>query len=89
VSTERPTRWPGRRVVIVVYAGVLAVAALMGIVIGVVDPDGLDPTLLFLVDLPATPLGMAVFGVTTIGLALGVLLVAVAVVADRFDDVEA
>lgn len=88
MSTERATHRPGRRVVYTVYATVVAIAALMGFILGVISPEGLDPTLFFVVDLPPTPVGMAVFGVTTVGLALGVLLVVVAFVADRFDDNE-
>src|SRR6056297_2719476 len=53
-------------------------------VVGEVDP----PRLLFLIELPPTPIGMAVFGAGTIGLVLGVLLVAVTVISDRFDDAE-
>lgn len=71
---------------VVVYAGIVGVAATMGFVLGLINPEGLDPTLFGFVDLPPTPLGMAVFGIVTIGLGLGVLLGLVAYVAARFDD---
>lgn len=58
----------------------------MGFIIGIINPDDLDPTLFFVIDLPPTPVGMVIFGVTTVGLALGILLLAVAYIADRFDD---
>lgn len=86
MSTEQHTRRPGRRVVVTVYAAVVAIAGLMGFIIGLVEPDGLEPTLFFVIDLPGSPLGMVVFGVTTVGLGLGVLLLAVSYVANRFDD---
>jgi len=90
-STDEPTAMrdvAGPRVVVTVYLAVLGVAAVMGILLGVVDPDGLDPELFFVVDLPPTPLGMAVFGVTTVGSVLGVLLLVVHYVS-QFDDAKA
>ena len=87
-NTDRPPvveRVAGERVVVAVYLAVVAVAGLMGVFLGVVNPEGMDPELFFLVDLPPTPLGMAVFGVTTVGTALGVFLLGVRYVA-RFDD---
>ena len=76
----------GPRVVVVVYLAVLGVAAAMGALLGYVNPEGMDPELFFLVDLPPTPLGMAVFGVTTVGSALGVLLLVVQYVSQYDDD---
>jgi hypothetical protein len=64
---------------------VLGVAATMGALLGYVNPEGMDPQLFFLIDLPATPLGMAVFGVVTVGVGLGLLLLAVRFVS-RYDD---
>jgi hypothetical protein len=78
-------RVAGHRVVLAVYVGILAVAGTLGGLLGIVNPEGMDPELFFLVDLPATPLGMVVFGVTTVGSVLGVLLLVVGYVS-RFDD---
>lgn len=78
-------RVAGPRVVLTVYLAVLGVAGAMGALLGYVNPEGMDPELFFLVDLPATPLGMATFGVVTVGVLLGVLLLAVRYVS-RFDD---
>jgi uncharacterized integral membrane protein len=78
-------RVPGRRVVLTVYLAIVGIAGLLGLVLGLVNPEGMDPKLFFLVDLPPTPLGMVVFGTTTVGALLGVLLLAVHYVS-RYDD---
>ncbi|WP_123533177.1 DUF7520 family protein [Halosimplex salinum] len=89
--TENTNRAPltervsGPRVVVAVYLAVLGVAGTMGALLGYVNPEGMDPELFFLIDLPATPLGMATFGVVTVGVGLGVLLLAVRYVS-RFDE---
>lgn len=88
VNTDRSPlteRTAGPRVVLAVYLAVLGIAATMGALLGYVNPEGMDPELFFLIDLPATPLGMATFGVVTVGVGLGVLLLAVRYVS-RFDD---
>lgn len=87
-NTEQRTlgeRVSGPRVVIAVYVAVLGVAGAMGALLGYVNPEGMDPTLFFLIDLPPTPLGMATFGVVTVGLGLGVFLLAVRYVS-QFDE---
>lgn len=86
MSDSASTARPGRRVIYVVYAVVVAIAGLMGFLIAVIRPEDLDPTLFGFIDLPPTPVGMVVFGVVTVGLGLGVLLIAVSIVADRLDD---
>jgi hypothetical protein len=72
-------------VVLTVYLAVLGVAGVLGALIGIVKPVELDPRLFFLVELPPTPLGMATFGVVTVGVGLGVLLLLVQYVS-RFDE---
>jgi len=78
----------GQRVVVGIYLIIVAFTGVAGYmtatVVGEIDP----PRLLFLIELPPTPIGLAVFGAGTIGLVLGVLLVAVTVVSDRFDDAD-
>lgn len=86
-NTDRPPlseRVAGPRVVLTVYLAVLGVAGTMGALLGYVNPEGMDPRLFFFIDLPATPLGMATFGVVTVGVVLGVLLLVVRYVS-QFD----
>jgi len=75
----------GRRVVLVVYLVVVAIAGLMGAILGATRPDVVDPVLFGVLSLPASILGMAVYGMITVGVAIGVLLLAVSYVATRFD----
>lgn len=78
-------RVAGSRVVLAVYLAVLGVAGAMGALLGYVNPEGMNPSLFFVVDLPASPLGMATFGVVTVGVGLGVLLLVVQYVS-RYDE---
>ncbi|WP_135667051.1 DUF7520 family protein [Halorhabdus rudnickae] len=75
----------GRRVVLIVYLVVVTIAGLMGAILGATRPDVVDPVLFGVFPLPPSVLGMAVYGMVTVGLAIGVLLVAVSYVATRFD----
>lgn len=86
MTASKEAARPGRRVVGTVYVAIVAIAGLMGFVLGIINPEGLNPTLFGVFDLPPTPFGMVVFGVVTIGVGLGVLLFVVSVVAARFDD---
>ena len=78
----------GRRLVVGLYVGIVCFTGgagyLAASVVGEIEP----PRLLFLIPLPATRLGLAAYGAITIALMLGVLLIAVTIVADRVDDVE-
>jgi hypothetical protein len=78
----------GRRLVVGLYLVVVAVAAFLGLVIGLIAPKGLDPRLFGLIDMPPTPLGMAAYGGITLAVLLGALLVAVAYVSRRYDDAD-
>ncbi|MFB6166026.1 MAG: cox cluster protein [Haloarculaceae archaeon] len=82
--SDSPTR-SGNRVVVVVYLLIVAVAGTMGYVLGSLDAIETDPELFFLIQLPPTALGMALFGVVTVGLGLGLLLLLVAYVSRRYD----
>ncbi|MFB6182994.1 MAG: cox cluster protein [Haloarculaceae archaeon] len=75
----------GRRVVLIVYATAVGVAAMLGLILGVARPVALDPVLFGVIQLPPTPLGMVAFGVVHVGVGLGVLLVAIHEVGKRFD----
>lgn len=75
----------GRRVVLAMYAVVVAVAGVGGYLVGVVvGPDLPPPAYLGVVALPATPLGLAVWGVATVGTILGVGLALLVVVSRRY-----
>lgn len=75
----------GKRIVLVVYVAIVAITGVMGFVIGTIRPQNLDPKLFAVVDLPPTPYGMALYGMVTIGVVLGVLLLLVKYVAERYD----
>jgi len=76
----------GQRVVVTIYLVIVAFTGVAGYMTATVVGEINPPRFLFLVEFPPTPLGLAAFGALTIGLVLGVLLVAVTVVSDRFDD---
>jgi hypothetical protein len=86
--SETEDRTGGRGLVIALYVIVVLLTASVGFIIGAIGPQGLDPKLFGFVQLPPTPVGMAVYGGTTIATLLGVLLLAVVYVADRYDDAE-
>lgn len=80
----------GRSFVIAFYGLIVTITGVLGAVLGAFGPGDLTSvTLLGLVELPPTPLGLAVYGVVTVGLALGVPLVLVAYVSRRVDAAEA
>jgi|APHM01.1.fsa_nt_gi hypothetical protein len=76
----------GRRLVVGLYLGIVAFTGVIGyLAAGVVD--GITPpAFLFLIEFPATRLGLAAYGALTIGLFLGVLLWLVTIVSERVDD---
>ena len=68
------------------YVGIVAMTGLLGTLVAVFGPENLRPvSLLGLVELSPTPLGLALYGMVTVGVVLGVLLAAVAVVSDRLE----
>lgn len=77
-------RHEGRRVVLGMYLAVVAVAGVMGFAIGLIAPRGLDPELFGLVQLPPGPFGTAAYGALTLAVVLGVLLLGVKAVSDRY-----
>ena len=86
MSDSEVTRTGGPRLVVGIYVVVVLLTAFVGFVIGVIGPQGLDPELFGVVQLPPTPLGMALYGGVTIGLLLGVLLLLVVFVSARYPD---
>lgn len=79
------TEWQGKQFVLLFYGALVGVAAVFGYVLGLARIEDIDPQLFMLVDLPATPLGMAIYGAVTVGTILGVLLVLVRYVAEKYD----
>ncbi|MFC6988222.1 cox cluster protein [Haloplanus sp. GCM10025708] len=79
------TQLDGRRLVLVLYAVVVFLSAVGGVFVGTFVPDLRAPSLFFLVSLPPTPTGLAVFGAVTVGVGLGVPLLLVVLVS-RGDD---
>jgi hypothetical protein len=82
---ETTEKWDGPRFLVVLYTLLVLLTGVCGYVIGLIRPEDLNPQLFMLVDLPPTPVGMAVYGMVTVGLILGVLLLAVRYVAREYD----
>lgn len=77
----------GRRVIVALYFVVVAVAGFMGAAIGSIGLRDLEPIELFgIVTFQPTPTGLAAFGVTTVGIGLGVVLGLVVFVSRRYPD---
>jgi hypothetical protein len=93
VVRQRVNSTVGRNVVLLLYLAIVGVAGVFGALIGLVTPrtmDGgplpLEPELFGLIPLPPTPLGMAVYGMGTVGVALGAFLLLMTYVSRRYDD---
>ena len=85
-ATAHATGRRGRSVVLFVYAVVVAIAGLTGVLLGTFGPDELRPVdLFFLIELQPTPLGLAMYGMGTMGVGLGILLVLVNYVSQHYD----
>lgn len=84
-ETEQAPGLGGSRVILALYVVVVTIAGLMGAVIGSIGLRDLEAvTFLGLVTFQPTPLGLAAFGVATIGTFLGVLLLLVVGVSRRY-----
>ncbi|WP_435152926.1 DUF7520 family protein [Haladaptatus sp. DFWS20] len=82
-----PSRFKGRWLVVGLYALIVSFAGFVGALLGLFGPDDLTAVkLLGVVELQPTPIGLAIFGMVTIGLFLGVLLSLVVFVSERYDD---
>ncbi|MGM0604984.1 MAG: DUF7520 family protein [Halobacteriota archaeon] len=78
----------GHRLILALYVGIVAFAGVMGYLLPFVVAEITPPRLFFLVELPATPIGLAVYGVVTIGAVLGVLLWLVTYVSEHVDEAD-
>lgn len=88
MNVSEESRTGGRQLVVAVYVVIVLLTAGIGFVIGAIAPQGLDPRLFGLIQLPPTPIGTAVYGGVTIAVLLGVLLLAVVYVSERYDDTD-
>lgn len=87
-TSERTTTGP--RLIVTVYVGLVLVAGAFGALVGVILPVKKDVAMAAFgpITFSVTPLNMAVYGMINVGLALGVLMLAVRYVSHRYDDEE-
>ena len=78
----------GRRFVLILYTALVGISALMGALFTVAVDDPSPPALFFLVELPATAVGFALYGGVTIAVVLGLPLLLVVGVSEYVDDVD-
>jgi hypothetical protein len=81
--TEEEPRRPGKRIVTAMYLIIVGITGVFGFVIGTISPGQIDPQLFGVVPLPANPFGVALYGMITIGLLLGLLLLGVRYVSKK------
>lgn len=72
--SEHTVGTSGQKVVVRIYAAIVALAGVMGFVLGTIRPADLQPELFGVIDLPPTPLGVALYGAITVAVGLGALL---------------
>jgi hypothetical protein len=84
-ETRSGRRLDGRRFVLLLYGGIVGVAGMLGLILGEVVEMGAPPRLFFLVPLPPTGPGFAVYGMVTVAVALGVPLALVVYLSRRMD----
>ena len=82
------TRRDGQRLMILLYFVIVGIAGGLGVVLGGFIFAGEGPELFFLIDLPATALGYATFGVVTVAIGLGIPLALVVYVSRGLDSVD-
>lgn len=75
----------GKKVVLGFLGFALAIVTTLGYLIGLANPEGLEkPKFLFLIELPKTPFGMALFGALSVSLFI-VVVVALVKAASKFE----
>lgn len=83
------SRLQGRSLVVGLYVFIVTFAGVVGVLLGAFGPDGMRPVHLFgVIEVQPTPLGLATYGIVTIGLFFGVLLSLIVFVANRYDDAQ-
>jgi hypothetical protein len=86
VSDTVTGRRDGRRFVLALYAALVCLAGVGGALVGVFVPGMTSPALFFVLPLPPTPAGFALYGAATVAVALGLPLAAVRYVSRGVDD---
>jgi len=79
---------PGEKVVVQIYVIIVALAGVMGFVLGTIRPENLQPELFGVIPLPPTPFGVALYGMSTVAVGLGVFLGLVIYVSRRTDETD-
>ncbi|WP_136588629.1 DUF7520 family protein [Salinigranum halophilum] len=79
----------GRRFVVVLYAVLVGIAAVMGVLFTVAVDDPSAPALFFVFELPPTAIGFGLYGGITVAVVLGIPLLFVVAVSEFVDDVDA
>lgn len=74
----------GHRFVTLLYAVIVAIAAVAGYIIGSFQMKGLDPELFGVIQLPPTAFGMAAYGALTIATLLGLVFLLMIFVSNRY-----
>ncbi len=82
------TRLSGPRFVLALYVVLVCATAIGGFLIGAFVEELRPPAFLFLIEFPATPIGMAAYGGLTIAVVLGVPILAIAYVSRRLDETD-
>lgn len=82
------SRRAGQRIVLVMYGLLVAVAGAFGALLALTVENLRPPSYLFLIELPPTPLGMAVYGALTVATVFGVPLALVLLVSRRIEESE-
>ncbi|WP_181692939.1 cox cluster protein [Natronomonas sp. LN261] len=85
--SEGETGVSGERIIVVLYVIVVGVTGFMGAAIGSIGLRDLEAvSFLGLVTFQPTPVGLAAYGMTLVGVVLGVLLALVVFVSRRYVD---
>lgn len=75
----------GNRIIVLLYVVVVAITGFMGAVLGSIGLRDLEAvSLLGVVTFQPTPTGLALFGMTTVGIGLGIVLSLVVFVSRRY-----
>ncbi len=85
-NETRSRTFGGQRLVLVLYALLVGVGTVAGVLVAVFVDELSRPELFAVIPLPATPAGFAVYGGVTMAVVLGLPLALVVVVSRRVED---